>query len=89
MHPSSDRGNDPEKWEALLQTLDEKLQLGLLEHLRRVSAYHLEDDILYIDPGSEEDEEYLKRDSTFQQLQVLATDSIQIDKVKIKKLEQK
>ncbi len=86
MNVSSKKGNNPEKWEKLLETLDEKLQLGLLEHLRRVTAYHIEDDILYVEPGSEADEEYLKRDSTFQQLEVLAADAIQIDKVKLKKL---
>lgn len=86
MNVSSKKGNFPEKWEKLLEVLDDKLQLGLLEHLRRVTAYHIEEDVLYIEPGSPADEEYLKRDSTFQQLEVLAADAIQVDKVKLKKL---
>lgn len=86
MNPSASKGNNPELWDKLLATLDDKLQLGLLDHLTRVKAYHFEEDILYIEPGSEADQEYLSRDSTFQQLQVFAQSSLRVDRVKIKKL---
>lgn len=66
--PGISRGNNPEFWNKLLQELDEKLQLGLLDKLRRASGYHLESGTLWIDPGSSVDEEYLKRPSVTQQL---------------------
>lgn len=78
------KGNNPETWEKLLNHLDDKLQLGLLDHLKRVAAYHIEDDILLIEAGSKSDEEYLKREGVFQQLTLLAQDAIKIDKVKIR-----
>ena len=78
------KGNEPERWEKLLAVLDEKLQLGLLDYLRRVAAYHFEEDILYIEPGSKADEEYFKREAAFQQLNLLAQDAVKVDKVKIR-----
>jgi len=78
------KGNEPERWEKLLAVLDEKLQLGLLDYLRRVAAYHFEEDILYIEPGSKSDEEYFKREAAFQQLNLLAQDAVKVDKVKIR-----
>jgi len=84
---SSQKGNRPELWERLLEVLDEKLQLGLLDHLRRVHSYHFEDDNLYIVPGSTLDEEYLRRDATFHQLQIFAQDIVKVDRVKIKSFE--
>ncbi len=83
------KGNQPELWEKLLQSLDEKLQLALLEHLRRANSYHFEHEELFIEPGSDEDEEYLKRDATFQQLQFLAHDAVGVEKVRIRKYEEK
>ena len=78
------KGNDPAKWEKLLTVLDEKLQLGLLDYLRRVTAYHFEDDVLFIEPGSKADEEYLKREGVFQQLNLLAQDAVKVDRVKVR-----
>jgi hypothetical protein len=85
MSPSTKKGNNPEKWEKFLSDLDEKLQLGLLDFLKRVASYHFEEDVLYIEPGSDEDNEYLSRHAVFNQLELLAQDSIQVDKVKLKK----
>ncbi len=62
------------------------MQFGLLDRLHKISAYHFEEDILFIDPGSPEDEQYLKKDSVMQQLELLAQDIIKIERVKIKKL---
>jgi hypothetical protein len=78
------KGNNPEAWNKLLAVLDDKLQLGLLDHLTKVAAYHIEDDTLYLEPASEEEASYLRRDSVMQQLQLLAQDAIKIDRVKIK-----
>lgn len=86
MNITSSKGNNPERWEKLLTGLDEKLQLGLLDKLRRITAYHFEEDTLFIEPGSDEDGDYLKKDSVLQQLELLAQDIINIEKVKIKKL---
>lgn len=85
MDSTATKGNDPKRWDKLLIELDEKLQLGLLEHMRRVSSYHFEGDVLYVEPGSEEDKEYLKRDATFQQLVFLAQEAVGIEKVKLGK----
>ena len=70
MNASSSKGNRPELWESFLNALDDKLQLGLLGHMQKVRSYHFEEDILYIEAGSEADYEYLKEDSHFQQLQI-------------------
>jgi hypothetical protein len=86
MNASSKRGNDPERWESLLATLDEKLQLGLLEHLKRVISYHFEENILYIECGDLKDQGYLTKDPVLQQLKLLAEDSIKVESVKIKKI---
>ena len=88
MNPSAKRGNNPERWERLLADLDDKLQLGLLEHLKRVTSYHFEEDILYIEPADPKDQDYLLRDPVLHQLKLLAETSIQVDNVKIKKLGQ-
>lgn len=84
MSSSTNKGNNPERWQKFLDTLDEKLQLGLLNYLQRISSYHFEGDDLYIEPGSAEDTEYLRRDSVLQHLQLLAQDAITVDRVKIK-----
>lgn len=72
-------------WEKLLTELDEKLQLGLLDHLKRIASYHFEDDILFVEPGTAEDEKYLTKDSVLQQLELLAQVACKVDRVKIKK----
>lgn len=77
------RGNCPERWQKLLSELDEKLQLGLLDRLRRVEAYHFETEILFIDPASPEDAEYLTKGATLQQLQIFAGDSANVSEVRI------
>ncbi|MCB0309725.1 MAG: hypothetical protein KDD42_00740 [Bdellovibrionales bacterium] len=84
MAPSSSKGNDPQRWEKLLTALDEKLQLGLLDYLSRVSSYHFEAETLYIEPSSQEDEEYLKRDTNLHQLELLAQDAVGIEKVRVR-----
>lgn len=82
---SSAKGNNPELWQKLLTELDEKLQFGLLEKLQRISSYHFEGDVLFLEPGSPEDEQYLSKSSSFQQLQVFAQGATKVDKVKLKK----
>jgi hypothetical protein len=81
------KGNNPDLWERLLQALDEKLQLGLLDHLRRVKAYHFESQTLLLDPGTQEIEDYLKREGILQTLKIFAQDSIRIEEVQVKRLE--
>lgn len=78
------KGNNPELWSKLLAALDEKLQLGLLDHMQRVSSYHFEEELLIIEPGSKEDAEYLSRDATRQQLELLAQDATGILRVKLR-----
>ena len=80
----SSKGNNPEKWEKLLTALDEKMQFGLLTHLQRVRAYHFENDTLFIEAATPEDEKYLGRDAVLQQLVVFAEDATGITAVKLK-----
>ena len=84
MTASAKKGNNPKKWEALLSFLDEKLQLGLLDHLKRVNSYHFEDSLLIIEPGSEKDQEYLSRSTVLQHLEILANEATGIEKLRIK-----
>jgi hypothetical protein len=83
MTDSKVRGNRPELWQKLLTELDEKLQLGLLDRLRRVGAYHFETDILFIDPATGDDLAYLTKGPTFQQLELLAQDATKVREVRI------
>lgn len=85
MGSSSSKGNNAELWDKLLTELDDKLQLGLLDHLKRIASYHFEDDVLYVEPGTAEDEKYLTRDSVLQQLELLAQVACKVDRVKIRK----
>ena len=78
------KGNNPELWGKLLEDLDEKLQLGLLDKLRRVQGYHFEGQVLFLEAGSEDDEAYLSKPATFTQLNVLAQESTGVEEVKIK-----
>lgn len=82
---NASKGNNPELWEKLLHALDEKLQLGLLDHLRKAASYHFEEDVLYIEPGNAESEKYLTKGPFLQQLQILAHDIVGVEKIKIKK----
>ena len=78
-------GNNPERWEKLLNLLDERLQLGLLDRLKKVSTYHFEEDLLIIEPASKEEYEYFAREGIRQQVELFAREACRIDVVKIKK----
>jgi hypothetical protein len=81
---SGAKGNNPESWGKLLDLVDEKLQLGLLDKLRRVTSYHIEDRILFIEAGSPEDHKYLTKAGNVQQLALLAQDAIDVKEVVIR-----
>ncbi len=83
MADSKARGNNPDLWDKLLFDLDEKLQLGLLDRLRRVAAYHFESETLFLDPATPEDAAYLTKGATFQQLELLAQDSAMVREVRV------
>ena len=85
MHPSASKGNNPALWNKLLDFLDEKLQLGLLDHLRRVASYHFEAEVLYVEPAGGDDLDYLSRPVMQQQLQLLAEEAVRVTKVVVKK----
>lgn len=84
MNPSSTKGNDAQRWEKLLTVLDDKLQLGLLDYVSRVTSFHFEADVLFIEPGNEADLAYLKRDTVLRQLELFAQDACKVETVKIK-----
>ncbi len=83
MHPSSSKGNNPELWNKLLEALDDRLQLGLLDHLKRVNSYHFEDMTLTLQPGSKEDKVYLAKSAVATQLRLFAEEIVQVDKIKL------
>lgn len=78
------KGNNQELWNKFLADLDEKLQLGLLDRLRRIKGYHFEGSTLIIEAGSADDEIYLKKGSHFTQLSLLAHDSTGVEEVKFR-----
>ena len=86
MSDGNPHGNSPHQWTKLLELLDEKLQLGLLDKLRRVNAYHFESSVLIIEPGTPEDETYLRKPATNQQLIVFAQDATGVTEVQIRAL---
>lgn len=74
---------DQDRWGKLLDALDEKLQLGLLEHLRRVESYEFINQVeLHITP-MEHDRAYLQKSNVKQQLILLAQDAIGIKTIVI------
>lgn len=85
MNTSSLKGNNPELWEKLLVELDDKLQLGLLDRLRRITAYHFENEILYLETSLPDDEQYLKKPAVAQQLLLFAEEVTGVKEVKIGK----
>ena len=84
MTDGSAKGNDPILWNKLLEELDEKLQLGLLDKLRRIQGYHFEGETLIIEAGTDDDENYLKRPATLQQLGLYAQDATGVKEVRVK-----
>ncbi len=84
MSDGAAKGNNPALWEKFLADLDEKLQLGLLDRLRRVQGYHFESDTLFLEPGSKDDEAYLQKSAQFTQLSLLAQHSTGVSEVKFR-----
>jgi hypothetical protein len=84
MDTSAIKGNDPERWGELLRYLDERLQLGLLDRLRRVTSYSLEGEMLEITCANPGDEEYLSKAVVMQQLRLLSSDAIGVTVIRIK-----
>ena len=78
------KGNNPDLWQKLLAELDEKLQLGLLDRMKRVRAYHFESDTLFIELGNEEDEKYFKNGGSFQHLELIAQDATRVREVRLR-----
>ncbi len=81
-------GNDPARYELLLQLLDEKLQLGLLTPLKRVKGYHFEGKVLFLEPATPADVEYLSKESVQRQLAVYGEDACGVDAIALQKSEQ-
>ena len=75
------QGNDRARWKKLLDGIDEKLQFGLLDHLRRARLFHFEENTLFIESAAQEDLEYLARPHVHQQLELFAQDLMGVDKV--------
>ena len=84
--PGKTQGNNPELWNALLALLDDRMQFGLLTHLRRCAGYHFEGDSLFLETATQADYDYLTRDTVSQQLSLLASDIDGAKKVVVKKI---
>lgn len=82
------KGNNPERWRRLLDSLDEKLQFGLLDQLKKVASYHFEEQSLYLGASTLAQAEYLKQAPVLQQIQLLAQDVVQIERVIVEFVEQ-
>lgn len=80
------KGNNPQAWQKLLDELDEKLQFGLLEPLRRSTSYHFEDNTLFIEPSTQDDFNYLNKPPVLQQLQVFVQGAVGTEQVKLRPL---
>ena len=78
-------GNNPEAWKKFLNTLDERLQFGLLSKIQNASAYHFEETTLYIEFLNQADIDYLAKDAMKQQLQILAQDILAVKEVIVRK----
>ena len=70
-----------------MASLDEKLQFGLLEYLKKAKTYHFEEDVLFLQPGSPEDEKYFAKSAVTQQLLILAQDAVGVKEVRFTKAE--
>ena len=81
---AASRGNNPKAWEKFLDTLDEKLQFGLLARIKNSTSYHFEESILYIEFNQQTDIDYLNKDAMKQQLQILAKDILGVEKVVVR-----
>ena len=84
MSSGAAKGNNPILWDKLLTELDEKLQLGLLDRVRRVKAYHFESDTLFIEFASAEDESYFKKGGALQHLELIAQDATGVRELRIR-----
>ena len=83
MCADTSKGNNPVLWQKLLDEIEDKLQLGLLDHLRRVTAYHFEDDLLIIAPSNDSDKEYFERPAILQTLKLFAEKTANVSRVRI------
>jgi hypothetical protein len=86
MSDGAAKGNNPTLWEKFLADLDEKLQLGLLDRLRRITAYHFESDILFLEAANPDDDAYLRKGVNFTQLELLAQDSTKVREVRLRSI---
>lgn len=77
-------GNNPKAWEKFIDTLDERLQFGLLSRIKSSSSYHFEESTLYIEFNHQQDIDYLSKDAMKQQLNILAKDILGVEKVIIR-----
>ncbi len=76
--------NNNQRWQKFLDILDEKLQLGLLNHLRKVQNFSFDNDTLILEIENQIDLNYFKNEAFLQQLKVLAKDAISVKDVIIK-----
>lgn len=58
------------KWESLLVTLDERLQLGLLNKLEALNGHYLEGNTIILETNNNLDYEYLSKPQVKQQIEL-------------------
>lgn len=78
------KGNDSERWNKLLQVLDEKLQFGLLENLRSSVGYEFDGNTLTVECDETSVRDYLSRSAVLHQLELLAQDAVKVEKIVIR-----
>jgi hypothetical protein len=74
-------GNDSARWNLLLEALDKKFQLGLLEKLRAAKSFHFEGNTLYIECFTKADLDYFEKPTVKTQLAVFAEDAITVEQI--------
>lgn len=74
---------DKARWNKILDELDNKLQFGLLERLRRVQTYHFQGSSLTLVVTNTVDLEYFQKTGVNTQLIVFAQDAAGVKEVLI------
>jgi hypothetical protein len=80
------KGNNPETWQKLLDSLDDKMQFGLLNALRNCVTYHFEGETLFLE-SNKATTAYLTNQNNLNMLKVYAGSTAGIKNIQIKEVE--
>ena len=72
-------------WQKLLDSLDDKMQFGLLNALRATTTYHFEGDSLYLE-ANKATSAYLANHNNLNMLKIYATSAVAVKNISIKEI---